>query len=543
MAHDDSRSLPTYQGEDSEGVGTQASSPEHQGARLAFPQVVPRGDEEASLEEPWFPDAQDATEANQQAIAEHGQSNHALLRPDVLEGALGRAQNYYHYENDLPKAAAALTHGIGQAQAFEDGNKRTAYHLGRIFMHMNGMGNVSPLGEDDDELADHLIGYGEGTHQMEDTANLFRQRMGQRQAAFEDPHVPPMDELMQRAYPSGVPIDHQECYETARAFAGKGGYPNAWYPDLSYEEGTYERGEGDHPGHAWVKTPAGTLIDAAHGQFDPEHPVVVIPPNHPNYRRYRAESMDARQSNILDPIHDSLDARVWDSPLAAAPTLRHEHSQFIYEKILTTLDEQGYDGMEKWLSIVFTGSLTTYQYSDDSDVDISLFVDVDVFPEWSRAEMIVAMIHNCDGTTLPGTPFPLQCFVVPPEVKKEDLYQPGTRSGYDMATDTWIVPPDRTRVHDVQREMNESYTIALENADKMESLLRYEPDKAVMFWHQIHKRRQRDMKKGKGDYSPSNVTYKMLANRGLFPQISDASGEYIASTAKTRLDLSGLLHS
>jgi hypothetical protein len=239
-----------------------------------------------------------------------------------------------------------------------------------------------------------------------------------------------------------------------------------------------------------------------------------------------------REANILDPIHDTLDPQVWDDPAAAEPKLKDEHSGFIYQLIYEALDRNGYDSIESWMSLVFTGSLTTYQYSDDSDVDVSLFVDVEKFPEWSRAEMIGIMIHQCDGTKLPGTPHVMQCFVVPPGIGKEDLYKPGLRSGYDLSTDTWLVPPDRNRVHDVEKEMNEAYTIALENADKMESLLRYEPDKAVMFWHQIHKRRRRDQLAGKGDYAPSNITYKMLANRGLFPQISDASGEYLAKISQ-----------
>jgi hypothetical protein len=53
----------------------------------------------------------------------------------------------------------------------------------------------------------------------------------------------------------------------------------------------------------------------------------------------------------------------------------------------------------------------------------------------------------------------------------------------------------------------------------------------VTFWHQIHARRRRDQQAGKGDYSQSNIIYKFLANRGLFPQLSDVSGEYIAKTA------------
>jgi hypothetical protein len=235
-----------------------------------------------------------------------------------------------------------------------------------------------------------------------------------------------------------------------------------------------------------------------------------------------------KAANILDPIHEGLDERVWLNGKSKTPKLRPEHRQWITELIFQTLDEGGYDGMEEWLGLVFTGSLTTYQYSDDSDVDISLFVDAEIFPEWSRAEMIGLVIEHIDGIPLPGTPFPMQAFVVPPDVKREDLYRVGMRSGYDLIEDVWIVPPDPSRAHDVEKEMNHAYTEAIQSADKMDRLLRYEPDKAVTFYKQIHKRRQRDMKSGKGDYAPSNISYKMLDNRGYLDRISEYAGIYIA---------------
>lgn len=374
--------------------------------------TIPMPGHESSTKEPFFPSLEDAVEANKASLAGWGQTNHSLLRPDVLEGALGRARNYYAYEGSLPKAAAALAHGVGQAQAFEDGNKRTAYWLAHHFLHENDLGHLTP--DDDEELADHIIGYGEGTHNMDDTAAMFEAR---------------------------------------------------------------------------------------------------------NKRR---------QSNILDPVHDSLAPDVWDSPEAPEPTLKPDHLEWITSTITSVLDGAGYDGMDEWLSLVLTGSLTTYQYSQDSDCDISLFVNTDVFPEWSRAEMIALMVSKVDGTKLPGTQYPMQCFVVSPKITKEDLYKLGLRSGYDLSLDQWIVPPEKARIHDVEREMNEAYTIALESADKMEKLLRYEPDKAIMYWHQIHARRQRDMRRGKGDAAPSNIIYKMLAHRKLFPEISEVSGEYIA---------------
>lgn len=236
----------------------------------------------------------------------------------------------------------------------------------------------------------------------------------------------------------------------------------------------------------------------------------------------------AVQANILDPIHESLPRDVWNHPASPEPKLRGQHAKWIRTTVEHVLASAGYTHMQDWLSLVLTGSLTTFQYDKHSDCDVSVFVDAEAFPEWSRAEMIGLMVEACDGLILPGTPYQMQMFVVAKGIAKKDLYQPGLRSGWDIDKGRWIEPPDPTRVHDVEKEMNASYAYALEQADKMERLLRYEPDKAVTFWHQLHNRRRRDQQAGKGDYSDSNIVYKFLANRGLMPSIAEVSGEYIA---------------
>src|SRR4051812_12425056 len=111
-------------------------------------------------------------------------------------------------------------------------------------------------------------------------------------------------------------------------------------------------------------------------------------------------------ANILDPIHSTLPPDVWDSPESPTPTLKVAHARWIVHTVTSVLKRHGYHDPEKWLSLVLTGSLTTYQYAEHSDCDVSLFVDAEVFPEWSRAEMIGVMVGNVDGTILPGTKYP-----------------------------------------------------------------------------------------------------------------------------------------
>jgi hypothetical protein len=246
-------------------------------------------------------------------------------------------------------------------------------------------------------------------------------------------------------------------------------------------------------------------------------------------------------ANILDEIHTGLDPRVWNDPESDEPTLKPQHADFIKHAIYSALEQNGYARPKTWLHLVLTGSTTTYQFSDDSDVDVSLFIDSEIFPEWSRAEMIAIMIDHVDGKKLPGTPFPLQDYVVPAHIKPADLYRKGLRSGWDIDQQRWIVPPERDRVHDVQAQENGFYVWALQAADKMERLLRYEPEKAKTYWHQLHERRRNDMAKGKGDFAESNVVYKFLANRNLFPAISEATGEYLAKTSATADEHQGVL--
>ena len=239
-------------------------------------------------------------------------------------------------------------------------------------------------------------------------------------------------------------------------------------------------------------------------------------------------------ANILDAIHETLDVRVFDDPASLQPILKPELQAWITSQVFEVLTRYGYDNPDKWLTLVLTGSLTTYQYSDKSDVDISLFVDTKKFPDWSRAEMIAIMVNNLDGTKLPGTPHPLQCYVVPHDIKPKDLYREDLRSGFVIfgkGQGKWIVPPNRERVHDVEHEMNDAYTVGLLACDKLSLLIKYEPQEAVRFYDRLHASRRADEAAGKGDFTSSNIAYKMIENRGLDEAVRALNGTHTSKTA------------
>lgn len=72
-------------------------------------------------------------------LDEHGGAN-GIRDKDMLASALNRAKNKYAYdmETTLFDLAAAYSFGVAKNHPFIDGNKRTAFLCGTIFLELNG---------------------------------------------------------------------------------------------------------------------------------------------------------------------------------------------------------------------------------------------------------------------------------------------------------------------------------------------------------------------------------------------------------------------
>jgi death-on-curing protein len=86
----------------------------------------------------WLP-VEQAIFVNQDEVAETGEP-HVIMDMGKLESAFGRPQNHFHYDGDCDvlRLAVILMLGIAQAHAFEQGNKRTAWTCGMMFLRLNG---------------------------------------------------------------------------------------------------------------------------------------------------------------------------------------------------------------------------------------------------------------------------------------------------------------------------------------------------------------------------------------------------------------------
>jgi death-on-curing protein len=90
----------------------------------------------------------------------------------LIESALGAAMNTCYYGNgDLFDIAASYAYHLAQAQAFLDGNKRTAVVTALVFLEINGIMNTP----DDLRLYDAMIAIAERRLDQDGPAKIFRQ--------------------------------------------------------------------------------------------------------------------------------------------------------------------------------------------------------------------------------------------------------------------------------------------------------------------------------------------------------------------------------
>jgi death-on-curing protein len=124
--------------------------------------------------EPVYLGLEDALEIYGAIIdASAAQAADHLRSREALEGALGRAATYAHYEQaDLALQAAVLAHGIAETQPFVDGNKRAALVAMLTFLEING----HVVQATDRELADWIIGFSRGETPNE-IADIIRSRL------------------------------------------------------------------------------------------------------------------------------------------------------------------------------------------------------------------------------------------------------------------------------------------------------------------------------------------------------------------------------
>jgi death on curing protein len=91
------------------------------------------------MNEPLFLSRSEVDDLHAESLREHGGSE-GVRDSGLVDSALGAAVNTYYYgRGDLFDIAAAYAYHLAEAQAFLDGNKRTAVASALTFLEANGV--------------------------------------------------------------------------------------------------------------------------------------------------------------------------------------------------------------------------------------------------------------------------------------------------------------------------------------------------------------------------------------------------------------------
>lgn len=89
--------------------------------------------------EPYWIEVDEVITLNQAAVAATGE-NHFVINRETLESAVNNPRDLFHYDRqrDVVVLACRLVVALCRAHAFEQGNKRTAWAAGIMFLQAHG---------------------------------------------------------------------------------------------------------------------------------------------------------------------------------------------------------------------------------------------------------------------------------------------------------------------------------------------------------------------------------------------------------------------
>lgn len=129
--------------------------------------------------------------------------------------------------------------------------------------------------------------------------------------------------------------------------------------------------------------------------------------------------------SVLDFTHTELNTKIWGEDKRLRPEVKDEILSIFYDWLKTKFPNTDPE------KIYFVGSNATYQYSDNSDIDITIQLPV-------AEEQLVEVIHELpNGNLLSGTECPINFFLRP----DADIVLQLTDGVYDILNDKWVKLP------------------------------------------------------------------------------------------------------
>ena len=169
--------------------------------------------------------------------------------------------------------------------------------------------------------------------------------------------------------------------------------------------------------------------------------------------------------------------------------------------------------------IILTGSLANYNWSEYSDVDLHILLDMDEFGEENKNEILLRKIFKEFFDTKKDYwnnkhDIKIKNFDV--EIYVQDLKEPHVSSGtYSIVQNKWIIEPEKSvpniddrQIIDKGQKVEERIDKLIKKADEKDII-----DQIDCLRNKIKKFRQCGLENG-GEYSYENLTFKLLRRNG-----------------------------
>ncbi len=227
-------------------------------------------------------------------------------------------------------------------------------------------------------------------------------------------------------------------------------------------------------------------------------------------------------------LRDELNPKLWDNDDNGEPTLKDD----VREKLLNiTYEFLEFLDVDLVISdITMTGSLSNYNWSEYSDVDLHIIADFEQFNDVE--EPLYEELFRLKKTLF-NTEHDISIYGYEVEVYVQNENEPHSSSGvYSVLFDEWVVKPvndsvvlvDKESITKKSKRWMETIDTILENIK--DGSIEEMTEKINMLKDKIKKFRTSGLQEG-GEYSDENLVFKTLRRNGYIGKIFDFKTKYI----------------
>jgi len=227
-------------------------------------------------------------------------------------------------------------------------------------------------------------------------------------------------------------------------------------------------------------------------------------------------------------LRDELNPKLWDNDDNGEPTLKDD----VREKLLNiTYEFLEFLDVDLVISdITMTGSLSNYNWSEYSDVDLHIIADFEQFNDIE--EPLYEELFRLKKTLF-NTEHDISIYGYEVEVYVQNENEPHSSSGvYSVLFDEWVVKPvndsvvlvDKESITKKSKRWMETIDTILENIK--DGSIEEMTEKINMLKDKIKKFRTSGLQEG-GEYSDENLVFKTLRRNGYIGKIFDFKTKYI----------------